>query len=268
MTETPCIRLTVSETGIAHVTMVRPDVHNAFDDRLIRELAVAFDAIADNPAARIVVLAGEGKSFSAGADLNWMRRMADYSDTDNYRDAKSLATLLAQIATLPKPVIARVQGAAFGGGVGLVSACDIAIGSRTAVFALSEVRLGVIPAVISPYVIRAMGERQASRYILSGERFDATEAERIGLLHKVVDDADLDGAVSEMAAGLLKNGPEAMRESKELIAAVVNRPIDDAVMDDTASRIARVRASTEGREGLEAFLEKRRPSWLGETGSG
>ncbi|NQW01560.1 MAG: enoyl-CoA hydratase/isomerase family protein [Rhodospirillales bacterium] len=267
MTDTPCIRHHIKANGIAEVTMSRPDIHNAFDDRLIADMIAAFEALAASQEVRVVVVAGEGKSFSAGADLNWMRRMADYSQADNIADARNLAKLLALIAGFPRPVIARVQGAAFGGGVGLVSACDMAIGADNALFALSEVKLGLIPAVISPFVIRAIGERQASRFMITGERFDAKEACRIGLLHQVVGEHELDSAIDRMATGLLKNGPDAMRECKALIAAVMNRPIDDAVMDDTSARIARVRASAEGREGLEAFLEKRPPSWLGRTGS-
>lgn len=252
----------VDQAGVARITMARPEIHNAFDDQLINDMTAAFQEISLNPSARVVVLSSEGKSFSAGADLNWMRRMADYSDAENFADAKNLASLLFLISTLPIPVIARVQGAAFGGGVGLVSACDIAIGSENAVFSLSEVKLGVIPGVISPYVIRAMGERQAGRYMLSGERFDANEAQRIGLLHKTVNASELDHAVDDMVFELLKNGPQAMRECKELIAAVANRPIDESVMDDTSTRISRVRASQEGKEGLESFLNKRKPSWL------
>lgn len=265
MKDNECLHHRVDERGVARVVMARPDIHNAFDDRLIREMQDAFDDLSKDPSVRVVVLQSEGKSFSAGADLNWMRRMADYSHDENVADAQSLATLLATLATFSRPVIARVQGATFGGGVGLVSACDIAIGSHKAIFSLSEVKLGLIPSVISPYVIRAIGERQAGRYMISGERFDASEAARIGLLHKVVEETALDQTIEDMIAELLKNGPEAMRECKELIAAVVNRPIDQGVMGDTSKRIAKVRASSEGKEGLEAFLEKRRPSWLAGT---
>lgn len=262
MSENSYLRHTLDDKGVARVTMARPEIHNAFDDHLINEMIRVFNSISDNPSVRLVVLSGDGKSFSAGADLNWMRRMADYSDSENRADAKNLARLLVVISTCPKPVIACVQGAAFGGGVGLVSACDIAIGSDRAIFSLSEVKLGLIPAVISPYVVRSIGERQARRYMISGERFDANEAHRIGLLHKIAVDSDLDSAVEDMVEMLLNNGPEAMRECKDLIATVVNRPIDADMINDTSERISRVRASTEGREGLESFLEKRRPSWL------
>lgn len=253
----------IDERGVATVTLNRPEVHNAFDDILIRGLTDCFNSMSNHPDVRVVVLTGAGKSFSAGADLNWMRRMADYSDIENFEDARKVADLLAAIAFCSKPVIARVQGTAMGGGVGLVAACDIAIGSLSAKFALSEVKLGVIPATIGPYVIRAIGERQASRYMITGERFDAEEAARIGLLHTAVEVGELDNVVEQVVDGLLGNSPNAMKESKELIAAIVNRPIDDDLKNDTADRIARVRASDEGKEGLNAFLNKRAPSWLG-----
>ncbi len=265
MTDSTSLHHRIDERGVAQVVMARPEIHNAFDDRLIREMQETFDELSKDTSVRVVVLQSEGKSFSAGADLNWMRRMADYSHDENIADAQALALLLATMATFSKPVIARVQGATFGGGVGLVSACDIAIGSEKAIFSLSEVKLGLIPSVISPYVIRSIGERQAGRYMITGERFGADEAFRIGLLHKAVAEEALDQAVEDMVSELLKNGPEAMRECKELIAAVVNRPIDQGVMNDTSKRIAKVRASSEGKEGLEAFLEKRRPSWLAGT---
>jgi methylglutaconyl-CoA hydratase len=264
MSETDVILTSVDDRGIASITLNRPEIHNAFDDFLIGEMIRVFNSIGDNPDVRVVVLRAEGKSFSAGADLNWMRRMADYTDQENLEDARGVAELLASIAFCKKPVIARVHGTAMGGGVGLVSACDIAIGSSSAKFALSEVRLGVIPATISPYVVRAIGERQSGRYMISGELFDADEAYRIGLLHKVVEPDHLDEAMDQMISDVLKNSPNAMVEAKALIAAVVNRPVDDAVKEDTARRIADVRASEEGKEGLNAFLNKRKPAWLGE----
>ncbi len=262
MNEASAILSSIDDRGVATITLNRPEIHNAFDDYLIGQMISAFTAVGTNRDVRIVVLKGEGKSFSAGADLNWMRRMADYTDAENLEDARGVAELLASIAFCPKPVLARVQGTAMGGGVGLVSACDIAIGSSNAVFALSEVKLGVIPATIGPYVVRAIGERQAGRYMISGERFDADEAARIGLLHKVVAPDQLDNAINDMIDELLKNSPNAMREAKALIAAVVNRPVDEAVKEDTAQRIADVRASNEGKEGLSAFLGKRKPAWL------
>ncbi len=261
MPENSFVRCDLDARGVACVFMTRPEIHNAFDDQLINEMIAQFGEISGNPAVRVIVLGGEGKSFSAGADLNWMRRMADYTEAENFADAQGAAKLLAVIAEASQPVIARVHGAAFGGGVGLVSACDIAIGSEKALFSLSEVKLGLIPSVISPYVIRAMGARQAGRYMITGERFDAHEALRLGLLHKVVGEDELDAAVEAMIEEILGNSPAAMREAKDLIAAVMNRPIDLAVKDDTATRIARVRASDEGREGLSAFLDKRTPAW-------
>jgi len=262
MNDTPVILSSIDGRGVATISLNRPEIHNAFDDHLIGELVMTFNAIANDPNVRLVVLCGQGKSFSAGADIGWMRRMADYSDVENLTDARAVAELLAVIACCPKPVLARVQGAAMGGGVGLVAACDVAIGSSSAKFSLSEVKLGLIPATIGPYVIRAIGERQAGRYMVTGEQFDATEAQRIGLLHRVVDPDQLDDAITEMIEALLKNGPNAMQEAKALIAATVNRPIDETLKIDTAERIAKVRASDEGMEGLNAFLTKRNPSWL------
>ena len=262
MSEKSYVRCDIDDRGVATVFMTRAEIHNAFDEQLIAELISTFQEIASDERIRVVVFGGEGKSFSAGADLNWMRRVADYSESENFEDAKTVAQLMAVIASSPKPVVARVHGAVFGGGVGLVSACDIAIGSDLAIFSLSEVKLGLIPATISPFVIRAIGARQAGRYMVSGERFGADEALRIGLLHKVISADDLDDTVENMVSELLKNGPQAMRESKELIACVMNRTIDKSIMDETAHHIARVRASDEGKEGLSAFLGKRAPAWL------
>jgi methylglutaconyl-CoA hydratase len=247
--------------GVATIRMNRPDVHNAFDDALIGALTVELRRLDELPQARAVVLAANGKSFSAGADLNWMRRMAKYSREENIRDAMALAGLMRTLDGMKKPTIARVQGAAFGGGVGLVACCDIAIASTDAAFSLSEVRLGLIPSVISPYVIAAIGERQARRYFLTAERFDAMEARRIGLVHEIVDGGALDEAVAKMAAQLLKGGPQAQAAAKELIADVGRRPMDDALSAETARRIAAIRVENEGREGLAAFFEKRKPDW-------
>ncbi|NQU59594.1 MAG: enoyl-CoA hydratase/isomerase family protein [Rhodospirillales bacterium] len=247
--------------GIATMTMNRPEVHNAFDEDLIEKLYAGVKALDGDPSVRIVVLAAAGKSFSAGADLNWMKRMAEFSEAQNKADAENFAGLLKSLNGLTKPTIAAVQGAAYGGGVGLISCCDIAIAVDTAQFSISEVKLGLIPAVISPYVIAAIGERQAGRYMLSAERFHAQEARRIGLVHEVVAADDLDGVVKGFADQLLENGPGAMAEVKDLIANVAHRSLDDGLMTDTAARIARVRASEEGREGVGAFLEKRKPGW-------
>lgn len=247
--------------GVTTITLNRPAIHNAFDDTLIRELTQRLQALDSDPAVRVVVLAGAGKSFSAGADLNWMRRMAGYSEAENLADARELGGMLHTLYRLSKPTVARVHGAAFGGGVGLVAACDMAIASEAASFALTEVKLGIIPSVISPYVVAAIGERQARRYCLSAERFDAAEAHRIGLVHEVVAADELDDRVAALAAQLLGNGPAALAACKDLIHAVSRGPLDEVMVEDTARRIARVRASAEGKEGLNAFLEKRRPGW-------
>ena len=246
---------------VATVWMNRPDVHNAFDDTLIAGLTAELQRLDEAADAKVVVLAARGKSFSAGADLNWMKRMAQYSEVENLRDARGLAGLMKALHGMRKPTIARVQGAAFGGGVGLVACCDIAVASKEALFCLSEVRLGMIPSVISPYVIAAMGPRAAQRYFLTAERFDADEAKRIGLVQGVVAPNDLDEAVGAMASHLLKGGPAAIAAAKRLIADVSRHPIDDALVEETARRIASIRVSPEGREGIAAFLEKRKPDW-------
>jgi len=254
------VLIAVDANGRATVTLNKPEVHNAFDDALIAQLTETFEALGRRADVRVVVLAANGKSFSAGADLGWMRRMAGYSEAENRADAEQLARLIHVLDSLPKPTVARVQGAAIGGGVGLVAACDVAVASEAASFALSEVRLGLIPAVISPYVIGAIGPRQARRYMLTAERFDAMEAKRIGLVHDTVPAANLDAAVDAVVAALLLGGPEAVRESKALARDVGGSP-DDAVRADTARRIARLRASPEGKEGVSSFLEKRKPRW-------
>jgi methylglutaconyl-CoA hydratase len=248
--------------AVATLVLARPALHNAFDDALIAALTATFVALDADADVRVVVLAAEGRSFSAGADLNWMQRMAAYSEAENLADARALGALMRTLAGLSKPTIARVQGSAFGGGVGLVACCDIAVAVPDAKFALTEVRLGLIPAVISPYVVRAIGERAARRYFLTAERFDAHEAHRLGLVHQVVAADALDAAVDAIVAELLKGGPAALAASKSLIDAVAGRPVDAAVIDDTAQRIARQRAGAEGREGVTAFLDKRTPSWI------
>jgi methylglutaconyl-CoA hydratase len=247
--------------GVATIRMNRPDVHNAFDDVLIAALTAELRRLEQLPEARVIVLAANGKSFSAGADLNWMRRMAKYSREENLRDAMALAGLMRTLDGMKKPTIARVQGAAFGGGVGLVACCDIAIASTEATFSLSEVRLGLIPSVISPYVIAAIGERAARRYFLTAERFEAAEARRIGLVHDVVERAALDETVATIAGQLLKGGPQALAAAKKLISDVSRRPMDDALSAETARRIAAIRVESEGQEGLAAFFEKRPPAW-------
>ena len=252
----------IDAAGTGWVTLNRPDVHNAFDDALIAELTAAFERLGGDRAVRAVALGARGKSFSAGGDLNWMRRMAGYSPEENRRDAAGLAAMLQALSRCPKPTLALVQGAALGGGVGLVAACDIALAAEDATFRLSEVRIGLIPAVISPYVIAAMGERAARRYALTAERFDARQARHLGLVHEVVPAAQLASAAQAMLATLAGNGPVAMAAAKDLIRAVAGRPIDHEVVAETARRIADIRATDEGREGITAFLEKRQPNWV------
>jgi len=256
--------LAVERQGpIGLVTLNRPERHNAFDDALIAELTEALRSMEAEEGIRLVVLSGAGKSFSAGADLNWMRRMAGYSMDENRRDSMGLATLMRTLAHLRKPTIARVHGPAYGGGVGLVACCDVAIATQNAKFVLTEAKLGLIPAVISPYVIAAIGERAARRYFLSAERMDAAEAFRLGLVHDLAaSDGNLDEKIGIVADSMLACGPVAQREAKELIRAVAGRPVTSELIHDTAERIARLRASPEGREGIAAFLEKRRASWV------
>lgn len=247
--------------GVARLILAQPEKHNAFDDAIIAAFTEALERVGNDASVRVVVLSGEGKSFSAGADLEWMRRMADYGDAENLADARALAVMLQRLNDLPKPTIARVQGATFGGGVGLVACCDIAIASEAAIFCLSEARLGLTPSTISPYVVAAMGAHNARRYFLTAERFDGAVAERIGLVHMVTKPDQLDAAVDDFIAALLRNGPMAIAECKELIRRVAAGPVDAAMIEDTAQHIARVRASAEGKEGVRAFLEKRPAAW-------
>lgn len=260
MTDSPIVS-EITPQGVATVTLNRPGIHNAFDDTLIGELTETLRRLDADYEARFLVLGANGNSFSAGADIGWMRRMADYDKRQNRADARLMAELMRTLYEFGKPTIARVQGPAFGGGVGLVACCDIAVASEHAAFALTEVKLGLIPAVIGPYVVKAIGERQARRYFLTGERFDAREALRIGLIHKVVADDALDDWIERMIRQLSGNGPEAMTASKALVRAVSGAPIDATVREDTARRIAEIRASDEGQEGLDAFLNKRKPDW-------
>jgi len=248
--------------GVARVTLNRPDVRNAFDDALIASLTKAFDELNRDTTVRVVVLAGNGPAFCAGADLNWMKRMAGYGYDENLRDARALAEMLATLDGIDKPTIARVHGPAFAGGTGLVAACDIAVGTPEAKFCFSEAKLGLSPATISPYVMRAIGARAASRYFLTAEVFDAAEALRIGMLSALVPAAELDAAVDGLVQHLLAGGGEAHARIKDLIRQVAGRPIDDALKADTARRIAEIRASPEGKEGIAAFLEKRKPKWF------
>jgi methylglutaconyl-CoA hydratase len=247
----------------AQISLRRPERHNAFDDVVIADLTGAFEQAGANAAVRCVVLESSGPSFSAGADLEWMRRMADYSDAENRRDALALARLMQTVDACPKPVLAVVQGAAYGGGVGLVAACDIAIAADTAMFALTEVRLGLIPAAISPYVIAAIGARACRRYFLTAERFSAAQALELGLVHEVVPAAQLHEARDRILAAIADGGAQAQAASKELIRVVAGRKPDAELAQWTADRIAAIRAGAEGREGVRAFLEKRRPAWRG-----
>ncbi len=257
----PNILVGTDARGVATVALNRPAIHNAFDDRLIADLTAALRRLADDAAVRVVVLTGSGESFSAGGDLNWMRRMAGYSDAENLADATALAELLRTLNELAKPTVARVNGAAFAGGLGLVCCCDIAIAATEASFSISEARLGLVPATISPYVVAAVGARAARRYFLTAERFTAAEAQRIGLVHEIAPRAGLDEAVAKIVAALLDAGAEAQARSKRLIAEVQDRPMTEALMALTARAIAEARASAEAREGLAAFFAKRKPAW-------
>jgi len=253
---------TAARNAVAIVTLNRPEVHNAFNETLIAELTGALRAIAADESVRAVVLIGAGESFCAGADLNWMRKIATFSAAQNLADAKAFAGMLATLNEMAKPTIARVHGSAFGGGVGLVACCDIAIGTPDATFALSEAKLGLIPGAISPYVIEAIGARAARRYFLTAERFTAAEAFRLGLLHDLAQHNEIDARINELLGFLVTAGPRAQDEAKQLIRAVAHRPIDASVISDTARRIARVRATPEAKEGMAAFLAKRRASWV------
>ncbi|HET9699424.1 MAG TPA: enoyl-CoA hydratase/isomerase family protein [Burkholderiales bacterium] len=259
---TDSVLVEIFDEGIATVTLNRPQVHNAFDDELISGLTGALRTLERDPGVRVVVLAAEGNSFSAGADLDWMKRMAGASRQKNLQDALGLAELMSTLGNLSKPTIARVQGAAYGGGVGLIAACDIAIACREANFALSEVRLGLVPAVISPWVLQALGPRQARRYFLTGERFDAADAYRLGLVHDICEIEDLDGHVRIAATHLLMGGPAALAAARKLISEVAGRPMSEELTRHTAALIAEMRASAEGREGVSAFLARRNPAWV------
>ena len=247
--------------GIGRITLNRPEVRNAFDEALIAALANAFAELDADTSVRAVVLAGNGPAFCAGADLNWMKRMAGYGHEENVRDARALADMLAALERMAKPTIARVHGPAFAGGTGLVAACDIAVGTPEAKFSFSEAKLGLSPATISPYVMRAIGPRAASRYFLTAEVFGVEEALRIGLLSALVPAAELDAFIGQLLDHLLAGGAAAHARIKELVRDVAGRPIDDKLKAETARRIAAIRASPEGQEGIASFLEKRKPSW-------
>ena len=247
---------------VATVTLNRPDVRNAFNEAAIAELALAFDELGRDETVRVIVLAANGPAFCAGGDLNWMKKMAGYSDAENLADATKLADMLRTIHLCPKPVVAKVQGDCYAGGMGLVAACDVTVAVEAANFCLSEVKLGLIPATISPYVIKAMGEQAARRYFVTAERFDAREAYRIGFVHELVAADQLDASVAAIVKALVLNSPNAVRQAKVLVRDVAGKPVDAALLADSARRIAQIRASEEGREGVASFLEKRKPSWL------
>jgi methylglutaconyl-CoA hydratase len=246
---------------VARVWLNRPDVRNAFNETMIAEVTATFQALNGRDDIRAVVLAANGKAFCSGADLNWMKKMAGYSDEENHADAMRLAALLSAIYRCNKPVIARVNGDAYAGGMGLICACDIVVAVDTARFCLSEARLGLIPATIAPYVIRALGEQASRRYFTTAELFDCATALRLGLVSEAVSDDKLDVTVQQLAEALCANGPHAVRACKQLVQDIAGRALDDLLIEDTASRIARVRASAEGREGVASFLEKRAPTW-------
>lgn len=265
MSDANYVLLNIKDNGIAELTLNRPEVHNAFDDQIIEALISALADVDSNDQVRALVLRSNGKNFSAGADLAWMKRMAKNTHQENLQDAGRLATLMERLNSLSKPTIGLVQGAAYGGAVGLAACCDMVIASEDAQFCLSEVKIGLIPAVISPYVVRAIGERQSRRYFLTAEPFSAQQAKVYGLVHEVVATAALlDDACLRFTQTLSKNSPQGMKAAKDLIFAVSHKVIDQAVIDDTAKRIADIRVSEEGQEGLGAFLEKRKPNWIQE----
>jgi len=251
----------VNEQGVATVTLNNPEKHNAFDDSIIANLTTILDDIAQRDDIRVVILASTGKSFSAGADLGWMKRMASYNYEDNLADANALANMLKALNFLPQPTIAKIQGAAFGGAVGLASCCDIVIAANKASFCLSEVKLGLIPATISPYVVNAIGLKASRRYFQTAERFFADKAQQLGLVDEIVTLDELDQSVNNITDMLLANAPKAVRAAKQLAFDVAYQEINQALLTDTSERIAALRVSTEGQEGLSAFFDKRPPAW-------
>ena len=264
MNQTDKVLFEIDKRGVATVTLNQPEIHNAFDDKLIAQLTEIFSRIDQDEDIRVMVLAAAGKSFSAGADLNWMRRMATYSYEQNLADANALAKLFFILNNLNKPTIARVQGATFGGAVGLVACCDMAVASKLSRFCLSEVKLGLIPATISPYVIDAIGARLARRYFTTAEVFSARRARRIGLLSEAVVEEELDSTIENLIEHLLKNSPAAIQEAKQLIFDVQNKSVSDQLLAITSQKIAKIRVSEQGQEGLNAFLQKRRANWVTE----
>jgi len=259
------VLLEKSANGVAELIINRPEVHNAFDDGVIEQLICNLEATSEDPEVRVLVLRSRGKNFSAGADLGWMKRMASNTHEENMVDAGRLAKLMELLNNHSKPTIALIQGAAYGGAVGLAACCDIVIAAESSSFCLSEVKIGLIPAVISPYVVRAIGERQSRRYFLTAELFSARAAQQFGLVHEVVENVEqLDEACDRFVASLQKNSPQGMKAAKQLIYAVSQKEITTEVIDDTARRIADIRVSDEGQEGLSSFLQKRKPNWIQE----
>jgi methylglutaconyl-CoA hydratase len=256
------LKVDKTPAGIALVWLNRPDVRNAFNETMIAEITAAFRTLDADTGVRAIILAGQGKAFCAGADLNWMKKMAGYSYEQNYEDALGLANMLHTIHTVKKPTLARVHGAAFAGGMGLVAACDIAVAGHSAEFCLSEVKLGLVPATISPYVIAAMGERAAYRYMLTAEPFPAAEAYRIGFVQEIAQDGELDGVINQILGHLVGGSPAAHASTKDLLRAVAGQRLGPDLIKDTATRIAAARASDEGKEGIRSFLEKRKPAWV------
>jgi methylglutaconyl-CoA hydratase len=252
----------IDDDGNATLMLNRPDVHNAFDPDMVEALTRALEILGNDAGVRAIVLVGAGPSFSAGADISHMKKSAKFSRKQNYESALQTARMLHALHTIRKPTIACIRGAVRGGGCGLVAACDIAVATRTATFRLSEVKLGIIPAMISPYVIAAMGERMARRYMLTGEEFDAAEAYRIGFIHDIVEDEELNARIGTLLAHLYSSGPKALVAVKELIAMAAPAPIDEGVIEETSRRIADIRATAEAQEGLSAFLEKRKAAWV------
>jgi methylglutaconyl-CoA hydratase len=250
-----------SSPHVAEVWLNRPEVRNAFNDGVIGELTAAFTTLGADPELRAIVLAGHGKAFCAGADLSWMRAMASYSWDENYADATRLAEMLWTIYRCPVPVVGRIHGDCYAGGVGLAAVCDVLVASDAAHFCLSEARLGLLPATIGPYVARALGEQASRRYFITAERFSAGQAQALGFVHELASAETLDAKVADVVAQLVANGPAAVKACKQLVQDIAARPIDATLRADTARRIADIRASSEGREGVQAFLAKRDPSW-------
>ena len=246
---------------VAEVWLNRPDVRNAFNDEVIAELTAAFAQLASDAQVRVVVLSGRGKAFCAGADLNWMRAMADYSWEQNREDAQRLADMLWTLDQCPVPVVGRVQGDCYAGGMGLAAICDVLVASRNVTFCLSEARLGLLPATISPYVVRAMGPQAARRYFVTAERFSAAQAHAMGLVHELCEPEALDAKVAEIVATLVANGPAAVKACKQLVRDVAGQELTEALRAETARRIADIRASSQGKEGVQSFLGKRSPNW-------